>query len=222
MQNPQVANPNDFKVVEFNNKTDFDFTPEMGCMFDGRPIFGKTGAPGIKAGESLTVPYHIGHRIATNLAKAAMTRVAPAVDQAGIPTGVPLWDSTRLETLKNSFLTDLYSEERPIAQSETDRLMAKIEEFKKLAEQVLEKTGQSIPSPLATTTPAPEAPQNIAPTVPANDGNVVPDAPNTPPVTDNSPTEFQDKQDVIAELEKRGIKHDKRKSKADLEALLKQ
>ena len=42
--NNVVSNPNDFKVVEFINSTDFNFTPEMGCMYDGRPIFGISGS----------------------------------------------------------------------------------------------------------------------------------------------------------------------------------
>lgn len=134
--NPQVTNPNDFKVVDFTNSTDFTFTPAMGCMYDGRPIFGITGAPGINAGESLKVPYHIGHRLATNLAKKVMIDKAPA-DAVGVPTGVPLWNSEGLESLKNSFLTELYSEERAVSMSETDKLMAKVEEYKKMVETLI-------------------------------------------------------------------------------------
>lgn len=215
MQNAPVSNPNDFKVVEFHNKTDFTFTPEMGCMFDGRPISGKTGAPGINAGESMTLPYHIGHRLATNLAKVVMVRKAPATDPAGIPTGVPLWDTTSLENLKNSFLTDLYTEEKPIAQSETERLMAKVEEYKKMVEGFI---ANGAPAP-AVVAPVVEVPTAPAADTSANNGNVAPEVPQAPVTT--APQQFQDKQDVIAELEKRGIKHDKRKSKADLEELLK-
>jgi len=137
--NPQITNPNDLKVVEFHNSADFTFTPEMGCMYDGRPIFGITGAPGINAGEHITLPYHVGHRLAVNLAKVVLTKSAPSVDAAGIPTGVPLWDTARLDNLKNSFLTELYSEERPVAQSETDKLMAKVEEYKKMVDSLLNK-----------------------------------------------------------------------------------
>lgn len=133
MQN--VSNPKDFLVVTFHNNTDFNFTPEMGCMYDSRPINGVSGTPGIAAGESITVPYHIGHRIATNLAKAFLTREAPAVDKAGIPTGVPLWDTAKLEALKTSFLTELYSEAKPIGLSETDKLMAKVEELRKFVSE---------------------------------------------------------------------------------------
>ncbi len=225
MQNATVSNPNDFKVVEFHNSTDFDFTPEMGCMFDSRPISGMTGKAGIAAGESITLPYHVGRRLAENLAKQVMVRRAPTVDAAGIPTGVPLWDSVALENLKKSYFKELYSESKPIAQTETDRLMAKVEEYKQMVEKLLDqKPTQQVAAPVqqAQPTVAPTVvtesnPVTVPETGTENNGNVIPDVPNTP----STGNEFQDKQDVIAELEKRGIKHDKRKSKSDLEALLK-
>lgn len=189
MNNPIASDPNDYKVVEFHNPTDFTFTPEMGCMFDGRPIFGITGAPGINAGESLTLPYHIGQRLATNLAKIVQLRRAPALDPAGIPTGVPLWSPENLETLKNSYIKELYAETKPIAQTETDRLMAKVEEYKKMVDNLMANQ------------PAAAAPVAAS------------EASTTPRV-------FQDKQEVIAELEKLGIQHDKRSTKANLEKLL--
>lgn len=196
MNNPVVSNPNDFKVVEFTNSTDFTFTPEMGCMYDGRPIFGITGAPGVNAGESLTLPYHIGHRLAVNLAKAVQIRRAPAVDQAGIPTGVPLWNIETLGTLKDSYLTELYVENKPLAMTETDRLMAKVEEYKKMVEQLLE-------------TKAPPAATE------ADVLKVIVPEENVP-----ESSTYKDKQQVIAELEVRGITHDKRSTKANLEKLL--
>lgn len=140
-----IQNPNDLKVVNFTNSTDFTFTPAMGCMYDGRPILGMTGAPGINAGESMTLPYHVGQRLATNLAKMVMIKQAPSVDPAGIPTGVPLWNADGLETLKNSFITELYSETKPIAMSETDKLMEKVEEYRKMVENLMANTPQTSP-----------------------------------------------------------------------------
>lgn len=182
--NPQNSNPNDLKVVDFTNTTDFTFTPAMGCMYDGRPIFGITGAPGVNAGENLKLPYHVGHRLATNLAKMVMVKQAPTVDPAGIPTGIPLWDADGLEKLKNSFITDLYSEERPIAPTETDRLMAKVEEYKQMVDKLMANT------------------------------------PAQSPIVESSYGIYLDKADVIAELTKRDIKFDARKSKSELEKLI--
>ena len=193
MNNPIVSNPNDFKVVEFRNSADFTFTPEMGCMYDGRPIFGITGAPGVNAGESLTLPYHVAQRLATNLAKMVQLKRAPTVDAAGIPTGVPLWSTENLEVLKQSFLKELYTEEKPVAISETDRLMAKVEEYRKMVEDLMAK------GEVPQTSPAPQ-----------------PGTEQAPSTVDT----YQDKQAVIAELEKRGIAHDKRSTKANLEKLL--
>lgn len=193
MTNPVVSNPNDFKVVDLTNKTNFDFTHEMGCMFDSRPIFGISGVNGIKAGESIKLPYHVGHRLATNLAKAVMTRNAPATDPAGIPTGVPLWDLPKLEALKNSFITDLYTEAKPIAETEVDRLMKKVAELNKL---VME----NIKPPVSATEEAKPGATNAA------DGGNVP--------------AYQDKAEVIAELTRRQISHDPRVSKEELQKLL--
>lgn len=197
MNNPIVSNPNDFKVVEFHNSTDFTFTPEMGCMYDGRSISGITGAPGINAGESLTLPYHVAQQLAKNLAKVVMTKSA-GVDAAGIPTGVALWDTESLERTKNSYLTELYTEERPVPMSDTDKLMAKVEEYKGMVESLLANSASTPP------VSSPEDSQD--------------EVPNTPVVS--SDEGYQDKAEVITELEKRGIAHDKRKNKADLEALL--
>ena len=187
-----VSNPNDYKVVAFHNSTDFRFTPDMGCMFDGRSINGITGEPGIDAGETMTVPYHIGHQLALNLAKVSITKSAPLLDAAGIPTGVPLWDDQRLLKLKNSYLTDLYVEEKSKVMSETDKLMAKVEEYKKMVEDLVVSKKEEVPAVVH------------APVVQASTG----------------PMTFADKSDVLSELTKRGIKFDARKSKAELEKLI--
>jgi len=183
------TNPNDLKVVQFTNGTDFGFTPEMGCMYDGRPISGITGAPGINPGESMTLPYHVGHRLATNLAKVVKLRRAPIMDEANNPVGKPLWSDEDLENLKNSFLTELYSETRPIALSQTDMLMAKVEEYKKMVEHLVPKVAE---------TPVVESVK----------------------VEDSKPVVFSDKQEVMAELKKRGIAFDARQNKATLEKLI--
>lgn len=196
LNNAPVSNPNDFKVVSFHNSTDFGFTPEMGCMYDGRAINGKNGSPGIDAGETLVLPYHIGHQLALNLAKIAIVKTAPSVDPAGIPTGVPLWDKTRLEGLKNSYLKDLYSEEKPVAMSQTDLLMQKVEEYKKIVDTLIADKKSIVEPGVTTSDLTVESTQVVSPTV------------------------FQDKQEVIAELTKRGVKFDARQNKANLEKLL--
>lgn len=201
MENP-VSNPNDFKVVSFRNSEEFGFTPEMGCMYDGRAING-VGGPGIQIGETMVLPYHVGRQLALNLAKVAITKTAPAIDPAGIPTGVPLWDDQRLNRLRDSYITDLYTENKPAAMSETDKLMAKVEEYRTMVEQLLAKGAPVV--------------QTVSTQPPTDNAHVAEGASQFP--AQNGVT-YQDKQEVIAELEKRGIAHDKRKNKADLEKLL--
>jgi len=199
MINSQISNPNDFKVVSFHNSTTFGFTPEMGCMYDGRAINGKSGNPGLEAGETMILPYHVGHLLAQNLAKRVLnTSPAATVDAAGIPTGISVWSPEKLKNVADSFIKELYTEEKAAQQSETDKLMAKVEEYKKLVE---EKLGLN--------------PETEAPKV---DEEVKVDT--TEKVAQPEVKEFQDKQEVIAELEKREIKFDRRASKVALEKLL--
>lgn len=201
-----ATNPNDYKVVTFTNKTDFAFTPELGCMYDSRPIFGKSGAS-VQPGESVVLPYHVGNLLAKNLAKALMNRNAPA-DTKGIPTGVSLWDEQSLKRTQSSFITEMYTEDKPAAMTETDRLMAKVEEYKAMVEKIL-----------------PESERNKLNDAPPATGDENKDQNPSGPTTgdentNKTPTVYSDKSDVIAELEKRGVPHDKRKSKDDLEKLL--
>jgi len=199
MINSQISNPNDFKVVSFHNHTTFGFTPEMGCMYDGRAINGKSGLPGIEAGETMILPYHVGHLLAQNLAKRVLN-ISPAatIDTAGVPTGVPIWSPEKLKELSDSFIKELYTEEKAAQQSETDKLMAKVEEYRKLVE---EKLG------LSSETELPKVDE-------------VKKVETTEKVAQPEVKTFQDKQEVIEELEKKGIKFDRRASKATLEKLL--
>ena len=189
--NTEVQNPNDFKVVSFHNPTTYAFTPEMGCMYDSKPIHGKDGIPGIAPGETIILPYHVGQQLAKNLAKRILnTSPAASVDPAGIPTGVPIWSEARLEEEKNKLIKDLYTEEKPVQQSETDKLMAKVDEYKSLVEKLM--AGEITSS---------------------KQEEIIKDELS-------AKTTFVDKQEVIQELEKREIKHDKRQSKESLEKLL--
>lgn len=199
MINSQNSNPNDFKVVSFHNSTSFGFTPEMGCMYDGRSINGQSGNPGIAAGETMILPYHVGHLLAQNLAKRVLnTSPAAIIDASGIPTGVSVWSPESLKSLADSYIKELYTEEKATQQSETDKLMAKVEEYKKLVE---EKLGIKT----ETETPKVEVVENVD---------------TTEEVVQPEVKVFQDKQEVIAELEKRGVKFDRRATKANLEKLL--
>jgi hypothetical protein len=196
----KYVNPNDFKVVEFFNSTDFDFTPELGAMYDGRPLF-------VGTGERRQFPYHVGHRLAENLAKAVMVKGAPLHDPNAInPTGTALWSEEKLQSVKNSFLRELYMEEKPIAQSETDRLMTRVDELEKLFEKEQADKAQK-------GEPLREPTQTVQEIVASKPSTEEADKAVKPKI-------YRDKQEVIAELEKRGISHDKRFNKRVLERLL--
>jgi len=195
MSEPTTSNTNDHKVVTFTNKTDFAFTPELGCMYDSNPIFGKSGAS-VEPGESVILPFHIGNLLAKNLAKRAMMVAAP-VDAAGIPTGEPVWSEDSLAAKQASYIVDMYEEEKGTKKSETELLMEKVEEYKALVDKVVPKSErEEAEKDKETTDETPEQPNEKTPGV------------------------YQDKADVIAALEKAEIKFDARKSKADLEKLL--
>ena len=193
MENPKVSNPLDFKVVEFFNNTNFDFTPELGAMYDGRPLF-------VGSGERKQFPYHIGHRLAENLAKAVLIKGAPLHDPTAVnPVGTPLWGEEGVKRIKASFLTELYSDEKPIAVSETDRLMNRVAELEELFQKQLKKdNAEGVEKVQGQTVQEIVAPETIK-----TEAKV-----------------YQDKAEVIAELVSKGIAHDKRKSKAELEKLL--
>lgn len=177
----KISNANDFKVVEFYNSTDFDFTPELGAMYDGRPLF-------VGSGEKRQFPYHVGYRLAVNLAKYVLIKGAPTANDNN-PVGTPIWSDDKLEAMTRTFMTELYTESKPITVSETDRLMQRVAELEKLF-----KDGKGVES-------KPEPKLEVKSEI----------------KTDKA---YQDKAEVIAALEARGIAHDKRKKKEELEKLL--
>lgn len=196
MANPVVRDPNDAKVVEFFNNTDFDFTPELGAMFDGVPYQ-------VNSGVKRFFPYHIGHRLAVNLAKAVLIKGAPLHDpNASNPVGTPLWGDEKVKALEASFISSAYMDEAPVALSEMERLHAKVRELEKL---FLEKEALK---PL-------DAPREEVKSI---QELVAPEL--NKPVEPKVEKVYQDKQEVIDELVKRGIKVDRRNKKEDLEKLL--
>jgi hypothetical protein len=171
-------NNDDYKVVTFKNISDFEFTPVLGAMFNSRPIFGNIEKDKIMPGEELQLPGHIGKRVAINLAKQMLVRGIPREEYGkGDPTASQAaFGDEKINELVSKILVNQYQEEKPILETETDRLFKKYEELNKV---VAELKAQGI----------------------KQEG-------------------YKDKQEVINELEKREIAHDKRKSKAELEALL--
>lgn len=202
MENPVVRDPNEFKILEFYNSTDFDFTPELGAMYDGRGLQ-------VDSGMKKHFPYHVAMRLAENLAKAVLIKGAPLHDpNAANPTGTPLWGDEGVKRLRSGFITELYSESAPIAQTETEKLMAKVAELEKMMNERLKNVPvDTLKGEVKTiaelVNPALQPAEFVAPV----------SAVETPKV-------YQDKQEVIEELEKRGVKVDRRQNKENLTKLL--
>lgn len=200
MENIKKSDPNDFKVVEFFNSTDFDFTPKLGAMFDGRPL-------SVPSGVRKQFPYHIGHRLAVNLAKAVLIKGEPLHDSSSNnPVGTPLWGDEKVRALENSFLTDLYQDEKPVAMNETDRLMQRVAELEKLYQKREAEKPLDTPKEIVKSIQELVAPETV--------------------IIDNQNKSieinkvYQDKQEIITELERRDIKFDRRQSKDNLVKLL--
>lgn len=133
-----MENENDIKVVTFKNISSIEFTPVLGAMFNSRPIFGKIEAGKIMPSEELLFPYHIGRRLAINLAKLMLVRELPAPDHGkGDPSVVQKgFGDEEVKNLVNLILISEYKEEKPIKESETDILLKKFEELNKTVEDL--------------------------------------------------------------------------------------
>ena len=171
-------------IVTIKNISDFDFTPELGAMFGGRPFF-------VKTGETLQAPEPAGYRLAVNLAKAMLNKKVP-VGEAGKGddrSSLGVYSSDDVLRLVAEIIVDSTREEKKPVLSEADRIAEKIAELNKLKEELLDiKSGLTAPEPSSSTVKTSSA--------------------------------FNDKAEVIAELEKKGVKFDKRQSKSNLEKLL--
>lgn len=129
---------NDVKVVTFKNISSIEFTPALGAMFNSSPIFGKVEVGKIMPNEELFFPYHIGRRLAINLAKIMLVRDMPAPTYGvGDPaTSAKGFGDEEINKLVNQILISEYSEEKPIQESETDKLLRKFEELNKTVEDL--------------------------------------------------------------------------------------
>lgn len=114
------VDPNELRVVLFRNISGFDFTPEMGAAFDGRPIF-------VKAGDTKMLPYPVGFKLARNLAKQMLLRrEAPKDDAFKEPNGRILWSTETLQEMIQTIITDSYKETAPAPTSQTDIMMHRV------------------------------------------------------------------------------------------------
>jgi hypothetical protein len=116
-------NNSDYQIVKFTNITDFDFLPEMGAMYDGRPFF-------VKKGESMLLPLTIGNHLAKHLTQQIFIQRCD-VSEKDTTNGVgkPLWVDSEYQAIKEKMLTNAYEEVKESPKSATDVLMDKVRQL---------------------------------------------------------------------------------------------
>lgn len=164
----------ELKICTIKNIADFDFTPELGAQFGGRPFF-------VKAGEKLIAPEPAAYRLAVNLAKAMLIKKSPLPDlgKGDDRSSLGTWTEEDVDSVVASIMISSAQEEKAPTLTESDRIAQKIDELNKWKESMEEKFSSN-----------------------------------------EIQTTASDKADVIAELEKKNIKFDRRQTKAALEKLL--
>ncbi len=148
------------------------------------------------AGESKMYPFVLADHLATHLARQILLKKAPIRDGAqvdGKGSDRPLWDDQVIKELKSKIMTELYTEEREAPKTDADRMRAKVAELNKSEADVEKETG----------------------------GNAKFDGTPVDTTPTGSEIVYQDKQEVIAALTKRGIRFDPRSTKTMLESFLK-
>ncbi len=200
-------NPNEARVVKLTNPFDFDYTHAYG------------GVPyQLRAGSTQLFPWAIGDHLATHLARQAIIRKAPLRDENAADgrggestrSDRPLWDDTAIDELKKKILSEAYTEE--VAPPTSDAEM-----WKKKFDELNAKIGLN-PEVIKATAETPVVSSSDLPIQPPADNDHVAAGASQFPAADGKT--YQDKQEVIAALTKKGIKFDARSSKATLEKLL--
>lgn len=147
-------------------------------------------------GKPLLFPFPLADHLATHLARQALIRQSPMRDASetdGKGSDRPLWSDERIEKIKKDIMVEEYREEAPVVKTEAELLRQKIDDLNAQFAEFKESLGD-----------------DAAPVI-VND-------PIVPVVVDSS--DYKDKSEVIAELNKRGIRYDARGSKTTLEKLL--
>jgi hypothetical protein len=131
--NPTKTNPNEYRVVTFKNITSADFTPALGAMFNSKHFL-------IKAGESMNLPFDVGHRLAINLAKAIIIGAAPApkYGEGNDTQASSLIKEGDIEKLVEQILVKEYQEEASAVMTAEEKLSARIDELNKKLESVVD------------------------------------------------------------------------------------
>lgn len=187
---------NEARVVVVTNISDFDFTHPYGGIPYNLPV-----------GKPMLFPYAIADHLATHLARQIILRKAPvrdenAVDGRGgesVRSDRPLWTDETINELKKKIMKDAY-EQAPTPQLSDAEIM----------KQRIDELNREFPV-TAGAAPSAQAPEVLIST----DDGIKAVMPTGEVIT------YADKGEVMAALKAKGIVFDARKSRADLEKLLK-
>lgn len=121
---------NEHKILKVNNISNFDFTPDMGAMYDG------VSYP-LRAGGHLLAPYTVAHHLAKHLANQIILQKAPIRDEKetdGKGSQRALITEEAIDELKSKILTDAYEEEKQPVLTPAQVTANKMEELNKNAD----------------------------------------------------------------------------------------
>lgn len=119
-------------ICTFKNIADFDFTPELGAMFGGRPYF-------VKQGEEILLPEPAAFRMAVNLAKAILVKAVPAPEygKGDDRSTIGQFNEDNVMKIVDSIIVTTNREEKKPTLTEEDRIAAKIEELNKFKQEIM-------------------------------------------------------------------------------------
>lgn len=115
-------NPDLYKIVRLTNRTDFDFTPEMGARYNGVPY-------NLPAGKSMLLPKPVAKLLAKHLARQVFIKKAPVYGPSEIDgkgSDRPLWTEGGDIKLAETFISEEYEEQKVAPVSEAEVIKAKI------------------------------------------------------------------------------------------------
>lgn len=129
MQNRKL---DELVICTFKNVADFDFTPELGAMFGGRPYF-------VKQGEEILLPEPAAFRMAVNLAKAILIKGMPGPEhgKGDDRSAIGQFNEDNVMKLVDSIIVTTNREEKKPILSEADRIAEKVEELNKFKQDIL-------------------------------------------------------------------------------------
>lgn len=111
-------NEKDLTAATLTNLADFDFTPEMGAMYGGRPF-------PLRKGESLTANLTVVEHLATHLARQSLLRGNSTKETEGRA----LWNGDSITALAQTFIKKIGNIDAPKTLTKEEILLSNTKDF---------------------------------------------------------------------------------------------